>query len=113
MNRPLSVTLIAYLFIVSGATGIIYHASEFKELLTERDALWVLAVRLLAIVGGIFTLRGANWARWLLVCWIAYHVVISFYHSIEEVVMHAVLTVVVVIALFHKKANLYFVGKKS
>jgi hypothetical protein len=111
MNRPLSVTLISYLFIVSGVTGIIYHASEFKDIFTERDALWVLAVRLLAIVGGIFTLRGANWARWLLVVWIVYHVAISFYHSIEEVVMHAVITVVVVIGLFHKKAKLYFLGK--
>ena len=111
MNRPLSVTLISYLFIVSGATGIIYHASEFEEILTERDALWVLAVRLLAIIGGVFALRGANWARWLLVAWIVYHVIISFYHSTSEVVMHAVLTVVVVIALFHKKANLFFSGR--
>jgi hypothetical protein len=111
MNRPLSVTLISYLFIVSGAVGIIYHAPELKDTFTERDALWVLAVRLLAIVGGVFALRGANWARWLLVAWIVYHVIISFNHSSAEIAMHAVLTVVVVIALFYKAANRYFVGK--
>jgi hypothetical protein len=111
MKRPLSVTLISYLFIVAGAIGIIYHASELKEIATRQEEIWVLAVRLLAIVGGLFALRGANWARWLLVVWIVYHVILSFYHSTAELAMHAVLTVVVLIALFHKGANAYFAGR--
>jgi hypothetical protein len=111
MKRPLSVTLISYLFIVSGLVGIIYHASELKEIATRREVIWVLSVRLLAIVGGIYALRGATWARWLLVAWIGYHVILSFYHSTAELTMHAILTVVVLIALFHKRANAYFAGK--
>jgi hypothetical protein len=111
MKRPLSVTLISYLFILAGAAGIFYHASELKEIATRREVIWVLVVRLLAIIGGVFALRGANWARWLLVAWIVYHVILSFYHSTAELAMHVALTVVVLIALFYKRANAYFVGK--
>ena len=106
-HRPLSVTLISYLFIAAGAIGIIYHASELKDL-ARPDVGLVLFVRMLAIIGGIFTLRGANWSRWLLVAWITYHVVLSFFHSSAEVIMHFVLSIVVVISLFHPKANRYF-----
>jgi hypothetical protein len=111
MKRPVSVTLISCLFIIAGATGIVFHASELKEIGTEPEAIWVLVVRLLAIVGGLFVLRSANWARWLLVAWIVYHVILSFYHSTAELAIHAIITVVVLIALFHKGANAYFVGR--
>ena len=111
MKRPLSVTLISYLFIIAGVAGIIYHASELREIATHREVIWVLTVRLLAIVGGLYSLRSANWARWLLVAWIVYHVILSSYHSTAELATHAVLTVVVLIALFHKGANAYFVGR--
>jgi hypothetical protein len=111
MKCPLSVTLISYLFMAAGTVGIIYHASELKEMATRPEVISVLVVRLLAIVGGVFALRSANWARWLLVTWIVYHVILSFYHSTAELAMHAVLTVVVLIALFHKKANAYFAGR--
>ena len=111
-QRPLSVTLIGYLFIAAGVMGIIYHAAELKDVATPEGGL-VLFVRVLAIIGGIFTLRGANWARWLLVAWIVYHVILSFYHSTAELIMHFGLSIVVVISLFHPKANAYFKMKKN
>ena len=109
-RRPLSITFISYLFIAAGAMGIIYHGSELKDVATPEVSL-VLFVRILAIIGGVFTLRGANWARWLLVAWIIYHVILSFFHSTAELVMHFILTVVVVVSLFHPKANTYFKQK--
>ena len=111
MKRPLSVTLISYLFIIAGVVGIAYHASELREIATRREVIWVLTVRLLAIVGGIYALRGATWARWLLVAWIVYHVILSFYHSTAELAMHAILALVILITLFHKRANAFFVGR--
>ena len=107
-KRPLSVTLISCLFIAAGAIGIIYHASELMQMATHPEMILVLVVRLLAIVGGIYTLRGINWARWLLLSWIAYHVVISFFHTPAELAMHAVVMVITIIAFFHRKANAYF-----
>jgi len=112
MKRPFSVTLIGYLFMVAGAAGIIYHVSELSEIATQPNVIWVLVVRLLAIVSGLFALRGANWARWFLVAWIVYHVILSLSHSTAELAMHGALTIVVSIALFHKGANAYFVGKR-
>jgi 4-hydroxybenzoate polyprenyltransferase len=109
-HRPLSVTLISYLFIAAGAMGIIYHASELKDVAIPEVSL-VLFVRILAIIGGIFALRGANWARLLLVAWIIYHVILSFSHSADQLIMHFVLSIVVIISLFHPKANEYFKKK--
>jgi hypothetical protein len=109
-HRPLSVTLISWLFIASGAIGIIYHASELKDVAIPEVSL-VLFVRMLAILGGIFTLRGANWARWLLLVWIIYHVILSYAHSTAELIMHFILSIVVVVSLFHPKANSYFKKK--
>ena len=109
-HRPLSITLISCLFIAAGVVGIIYHASELKDVAMPEVGL-VLFVRMLAIIGGVFTLRGANWARWLLVAWIIYHVILSFFHSTAELIMHFVLSIVVVMSLFHPKANTYFKKK--
>jgi len=108
MKRPLPVTLIGYLFIAAGAMGIIYHASELKDIVSQPEIILVLVVRLLAILGGVFILRGANWARWLVVTWIVYHVALSFAHSTAELAMHVVITLFVLIALFNKNANRYF-----
>jgi hypothetical protein len=107
-KRPIAVTLISFLFIAAGAMGIIYHAAELKEIATNPEVILILAVRVLAIVGGVFALRGANWARWLLVAWIFYHVIISFYHTAAEVIMHAVIMIITIVALFHPEANAYF-----
>ncbi len=74
-KRPLSVTLVGWLFIAAGIVGIAYHATEFNASDPfGYDLLLALGVRILAIVGGAFALRGANWARWLLLVWLAYHV---------------------------------------
>ncbi len=107
-KRPLSVTLISCLFLVAGVVGIAYHSSELKELGAAPDSIWVLAVRLLAIIGGVFALRGENWARWLLLAWISYHVFLSMYHPVSELVMHVVLLIVVIYILFLSKASTYF-----
>jgi len=109
-HRPLSITLISCLFIAAGTIGIIYHAPELKHVAIPEVGL-VLFVRMLAIIGGVYTFRGANWARWLLVVWIFYHVILSFFHPAAELIMHVALSVVVIISLFHPKANSYFKKK--
>ncbi len=62
-KRPLSVTVISCLFAAAGAIGLVYHLTELKTLDPfPYDVLWVCLVRLLAIVCGVFMLRGSNWA---------------------------------------------------
>ena len=109
MKRPLSVTVIGWLFIAAGTIGIAYHLRDLApRTLFANDAVWVLLVRLLAIVGGVLTLRGKNAGRWLLVGWMAFHVVLSYFHDLSEVIMHAVLLIVVIALLFFGRAAKFF-----
>lgn len=108
MKRPLSVTLIGILFILAGISGIVYHAAELNEAGEQPEAIWVFFLRIVAIVGGAFVLKKRNWARWLMVAWISYHVVLSFYHSAVEIAMHTAVLILVLFALFNPKANRYF-----
>jgi hypothetical protein len=108
-NRPLSVTLVAWLFILAGTIGIAYHAREIDlRHPFANDVILACAIRLLAIVGGAFALRGHNWARWLMLAWIGYHVVLSAFHAPVELIMHAVIAAIVAYALFRPAANAYF-----
>lgn len=108
-KRPLSVTVIGYIFVAVGIIGFAYHVTEFK---TERSwkygVAWILLLRLLAILGGVFVLRGNNWARWLLLLWIACHVIISAFHSLSQFVVHALLLAVIAYVLFRPRSSAYF-----
>jgi hypothetical protein len=104
-KRPLPVTVFGCLFIVAGLVGFVYH-------LTDRplgyEILFVSLVRILAIVGGIFLLLGRNWARWLLLAWLAFHVVVSAFHSLSEFAAHIVLLVVTAYFLLRPPASGFF-----
>ena len=67
-----------------------------------------LIVRLLAAVGAIYLWRGKNWARWLLVIWLAYYLVLSAFHSLSEMVMHALLLAIIAFVLFRPSLSSYF-----
>jgi hypothetical protein len=58
-------------------------------------------------VAGVFLLRGQNWARWLALAWITFHVVIS-YGVLRELVVHGVICVVFAWILFRPAAGRYF-----
>jgi hypothetical protein len=110
-KRPLSVTLLGCLFIAAGVTGLVYHLTDFRgQHPFQNDIIWVSLVRLLAIVGGVFMFFGANWARWLILTWVAYHVVLSGFHSVSEFATHALLFAVVAYFLFRPDAVEYFRG---
>ena len=108
-KRPLSVTIIGWLFIAAGTVGLVYHATEFK---TDRpfqyELVLVCLIRLLAIVCGALMLRGRDWARWGLLVWIAYHVVLSAFHTLFELIVHGLLAVVVAWFLLRPRATAFF-----
>lgn len=120
-KRPRSITIISWIFIAVGAISLLNdllplvdHAAarRFAEIKAERPLehwpMW--AIHVLAIVCGVFMLRGCNWARWLLVVWIGYHVVLSFFHSRFELIVHGLLFAVVLYFLFRPQASAYFLG---
>jgi len=108
-HRPRSITIISWLFIAVGSVGVLYHVSEFTtQRLFDYGLVGVCLVRLLAIASGAFMLRGFNWARWLLVVWMVYHVILSAFHSPLQVLVHAVIFGVVAYFLFRPEASAYF-----
>jgi hypothetical protein len=108
-KRPRSVTVIGCLFVVAGVIGLAYHGAEFKAKRPfDNDIVWVLLVRLLAILGGVFLLRGSDWARWFLLIWMAYHVILSAFHSMFEMIMHCLLFAVIAYFLCRPQASAYF-----
>jgi hypothetical protein len=113
LKRPLSITLVAALFLMTGTIALAYHAAEIKPSDPFRpDVILILFVRLLAVIGGFFLLRGCNWARWLLVIWLAYHVVLSAFHSASEAIIHAILLAVIAFFLFRRRATEFFRTKR-
>ncbi|HZN63783.1 MAG TPA: hypothetical protein VFB66_00655 [Tepidisphaeraceae bacterium] len=108
-RRPVSVTVVGWLFIAAGVVGLAYHVGDFRTPRPFRDGVvWVALVRLLAVAGGVFLLRGHNWARWLLLAWLAYHVVLSALHTPFELVFHGVLLLAIAYLLFRPGASAYF-----
>ena len=79
-QRPISVTIIACVYLAVGTVAFVYH---FRELLSlQRDSVSIELTEFLAIVSGAFMLRGHNWARWLALAWIAFHVILSVFDSV-------------------------------
>jgi hypothetical protein len=109
-KRPLSVTVIAWIFIVTGAVGLMYHLREFDlRHPLAFDSLWVSLIRVMAILAGAYILRGKNWARWLALLWMLFHVVLSAFHSIPELAVHAVLLLLFGYFLLRPQARGFFV----
>ncbi|HEX8040842.1 MAG TPA: hypothetical protein VF490_16910 [Chryseosolibacter sp.] len=109
MKRPGSVTILGWFFIAAGALGFAYHATELDiRNPFAGDAAWVLFVRLLAVAGGVLVLRGSNAGRWLLILWAAYHVVLSYFHSMSGLVVHALLLAAIIFLFFQPRVVAYF-----
>jgi uncharacterized membrane protein HdeD (DUF308 family) len=106
-KRPLSVTIIGCLFIAAGIIGFAYHATEIKHPFAWELVL-ILLLRLVAVVAGVFVLQGRNWARVLLLAWIAYHVILSTFHTTAEFLTHGMLFAVVAYVLLRPRAAAYF-----
>jgi hypothetical protein len=107
-RAPLPILIIAFAYIVMGAIGFLYHIAELNPGQPfQNDAVWVELVRLLAIVSGVFMLRGHDWARWLGLAWMGYHVVLSVFHTRPELVMHGLFFVVIASVLLRPAAAHY------
>jgi len=105
-KRPISVTILACVYLAAGAIGFAYH---FRELLSlQQDSIWAELTEFLAIVCGAFMLRGHNWARWLALAWIVFHVVLSAFHSVREFAIHGLFCAVIAWILFRSQATRYF-----
>ena len=108
-KRPLPVLLIAWLYIVTGAVGVVSHLAAFKVVHpSQYDIVWASLVSLIAVLAGVYILRGSNRARWLALAWMAFHVVRSVFHPRSELAIHSLLFVAIAYLLFRPHATEYF-----
>src|SRR6185436_9156956 len=93
-------TIIGWLFILVGvgtivkdllrAAGVLGDPAHF-----DHDDVYVLISGAWALAGGWLLLRGSAWGRWLILVWLAGHVVIGFLHGAEHGITHVVLLLVI------------------
>jgi uncharacterized membrane protein HdeD (DUF308 family) len=105
MKRPLQVTMLGWLFIVVGIVSTSYHLLHGP---LDRWTAPVVLIGIIAIVAGGFLLRGARWARWLLLAWLAFHVIVSGLNSLSDAMAHFVLLLVVGYFLLGPPTSKYF-----
>ena len=104
--RPISVTIVASLYVAVGIMGFTYHFHELLAL--QHDSLWIELTEFLAFVCGAFMLRGHNWARWLALAWMIFHVIVSAFNSIHQFLMHSLICALIAWAVLHSTATRYF-----
>ena len=111
-KRPITILILGCVYMATGALGIAFHLEDFwSPRLLQDGLIWIALVRLLAVVCGAFMLRGADWARWLALAWMAFHVVVGFLHSVREGAIHGLIFVVIGYILFRPEALAYFRGR--
>lgn len=111
ITRPLSVTMLAWLYIAVGTAGFFLHLHELNRgNVFQFDGVWVELTELTAILCGAFMLRGHNWARWLAMAWIGFHVILSVLETHRGLIVHCILFVVFAWVLFRPQAGRYFRG---
>jgi hypothetical protein len=113
IKRPRTITVIGWGFV---ATGCITFVAGFLPLLDSSGAQQpdeiglILFIRILAVVAGAFLLNGSNRARWLIVVWLGYHVILSVWHPLFQLIVHGLLAAALVYFLFRPQASAYFRG---
>ena len=105
---PLSILVLSCLYTAIGTVGFAYHFP--RPLTFHYEDVWIEGTELLAVAAGVFMLRGHNWARWLALAWIAFHVAISF-PVIRQITIHSLFLAVIVWLLFQSRAGQYFASK--
>ena len=109
MKRPLPVTIIAILLILTGAGGLIAHFADFtRPNLFQFDVIGIALIQALAILSGVYLLFGKNWARWVAIVWITFHVVLSVFHSWSQTAVHVAIAAAFGYFLFRPPAARYF-----
>lgn len=109
--RPISITIVAWLFVAVGALGLV--GGTIMLLDDEGDGFDVhlasaTASQIASIAGGAFLLSGRDWARWLLVAWMAFHIALSGMHELPKLLVHCAIFAPILYVLFRPDAAAFF-----
>jgi hypothetical protein len=113
-NLPIPILVVSILYILAGSIGFTYHVKEFYQPDVQVSQLvWVLFLRILAIVCGGLLLLKMSGARWLAIAWMAYHVYIGALNSTSQMIAHLVILVIVTVLLFLPVSTAFFQKKNN
>lgn len=113
-KRPVAVTIIGFAYILTGAVDAAYPLIGLKaQRPFQYDILWIELIGVIAILSGLYLLRGQNWARWLAIAWIAFHVILSVFHTLPELAIHSLFCAILAYFLFRSAASRYFRSARS
>lgn len=122
-HRPLSITLIAWLFILVGIGTLVF--ALFVALLADSshihdplgrfsgDDLLVIGIAVAAGAGGLLLLKRIGWGRWLILVWLVFHTAISYPHGVMKFVVHLGLTIIIGAVLFLPSASAYLRSERD
>lgn len=103
---PVAVLIVAGAYLAVGILGFVAHFHDM--LATPSEGVWMEVTELLAAIAGVFLLRGRNWARWLAVAWIIFHVGLSAFDNTREVIVHGVMAALIIWLLFRATSARWF-----
>jgi hypothetical protein len=114
---PPTITLLSFLFVAIGVISTAAHIWQFnisKPTFLEEAGIYVIGA--LAVVAGIYMLRGRNWARWLALGWICFHVFVAAFNqsiglAIIGLLIHAVFVALLAWFLFRRESQEWFKPK--
>jgi len=123
-DRPKSIAVVAWLFIAVGAVGSVTGFVRFFQSVPAEgwsaldthdvlDFVYASTSLLAALVAGAFLLRRHAWTRWLLVAWMAFHIVLSAMHSTSQLLVHVVLFAPVTWILFLRRTSAWLAGRED
>jgi hypothetical protein len=96
--RPVVVTIAGVLLLAGAAIGLVMHRADPIP----------LAINVIGIICAVFLMRGANWARWLGLLWVAGHLVIGAIEAPRTLIVHGVLFALIAYLLLRRDARAYF-----
>lgn len=120
-ERPHSITAVGWILIAFGCTALLIgfvlpllDSTAAVPRVAHPFEFWLTPViQMLAVLCGVLMLYGYGWARWLLVVWIGYHIILSILHSPFELLVHSLLFAAVLYFIFRPQASAYFRGRKA
>lgn len=103
MKPAPAVFAIAVLYLAVGLAGFVRRFPHHWQ----REDILIEVTELVAVTCGVFLLRRKNWARWLAVAWMAFHVALSF-PVLTQVAIHLSFLIVIAWALFRPSMRGHF-----
>jgi hypothetical protein len=111
MNRPRSVTIVAWIIIVLGIAGVLLSMRATSQgILTSMQLASLYIGLAVAIVSGIFMLHGKNWSRWFYVAWCIFGLAYATRTTPNPLLLipGALKTAIIAFILFRGPANSFF-----